>query len=193
MKILCTCFLLLAVLTACHTNTDKKTPPPKKVDTASYYPIEDFFRKQVEYVDLRNFKIQYTHTLDGKKDSAMITKEQFLQWGDLFLQRAQQFQSKLIAFKETVFEDLSTDSYTLNYTPVDTARNEIQNVDVLLDNVTRTAKRVFIKGSMLLGDTLITEQYNWKAFSGFQLTRFKTMGAKYSSAEIISVNWKETK
>lgn len=187
------CFLFLLFLTACHTNTDKLTAPHQKVDTASYYPVADFFRKQVEYVDLRNFKIQYAHSLDGKKDSALINKEQLMQWAGLFLQQAKQFQNRLVFFKETVFEDLSTNSYTLNYTPVDTVSNGIQNIDVLLDNVTHTAKRVFIKGTTLLGDTVVTEQYSWKAFTGLQFTRFKTAGAKYTSAEVITVNWKETK
>ncbi len=193
MKISGTCVLLVFLLTACHNNTEKKTAPAKTADTSSYYPVTDFFKQQLEYVDLRNFSFQYFHTLDGKKDSARITKEQFMHWGGLFIEQAIQFQHHLHHFRESVFEDLSTKSYTLNYTPVDTLNSGIQNMDVLLDDITRTAKRVFIKTTRVANDTLVTEQYNWKAFSGFQLTRFISAGTRYSSSEIISVNWKEIK
>ncbi len=188
MNKLCIClFILLG--TACHSNPDKTKAVLPKADTGTYYPIADFFREQMEYVDLRNFSIKYSHTINSKKDSAMLSKEEFLKWGNLFLEKSQLFGRNKQLFKESVFQDLSTQSITLNYIPVDHQVDGIQHIDVLLDEDTKKVKRVIIKIITNTADTSITEQYNWSAYKGLQLTRFKTAGNNYSAADVVYINW----
>jgi len=189
MKKLWVIFFVL-MLAACHSNQDKTKPVIQKTDTAAYYPVEDFFREQMQYVDLRSFSIEYDHTHDGKKDSGTITKEELQTWGKLFLEKGKTFNQRKHLFKESVFQDLSTGSFTLNYVPYDQQGGGIRNIDVLLDENTKKVKRVFIKSISANKDTAVTEQYNWQANKGLQLTRFTTAG-NYSSADVVYINWRK--
>jgi hypothetical protein len=193
MKWIPVCFLFIfsCIITACHTNNGgiKKNLPV--ADTAKYYPLNQFFKEQLQYVDLRNFSIYQLSNVDGKKDSSSISKDELLAWGTFFIRQSAFFQQNKQLYKESVFQDLSTKSYTLNYTPFDQHTTDIQNIDILLDDETNIVKRVFIKRVYTAGDTTITEQYNWKAYKSFQLTRYKTTMANYTSSGITYVNWND--
>ena len=94
-------------------------------------------------------------------------------------------------YKESVFQVLSTSSYTLNYTPLQYETTEIQNIDILLAEETNLVKRVFIKRVYTSGDSSITEQYGWKADKSFQITRFIKKGEHFSRTETQYVNWND--
>ncbi len=185
------CLLLIAACGQKQPSPDTKQAKLTVADTAKYYPIAQFFKEQIEYVDLRNFVITQLITHDGKKDSSLIGKNQFLALGALFAKQAGLFQQNKQLYKEAVFQDLSTRSYTLNYTPVDAHATEITNIDVLLDDETNAVKRVFIKRMYTKGDSTITEQYNWKANKSFQLTGFITTVNGYTASTVNFVNWND--
>jgi hypothetical protein len=182
----------LLVAASCHS---RETPDSKKAlvvsDTAKYYPLTVFFRAQKEYVDLRDFPIYLIREKDGRKDSTGITKEAFLAISNSFSLQADRFQKNKHLYKESVFQDLSTSSYTLNYTPVQYETTEIQNIDILLAEETNLVKRVFLKRVYTSGDSSITEQYSWKADKSFQITRFIKKGEHFSSTETQYVNWND--
>jgi len=184
--------LCLLMAAACHhgeTSDAKKAPVLS--DTAKYYPLTDFFRAQKEYVDLRNFPIYQIRETDGKKDSTGVSKESFLAISNSFSLQADRFQKNKQLYKESVFQDLSTSSYTLNYTPVQYETTDIQNIDILLAEETNLVKRVFIKRVYTSGDSSITEQYGWKADKSFQITRFIKKGGHFSRTETQYVNWND--
>jgi hypothetical protein len=159
-------------------------------DTANYYPVADFFRQQIEYVDLRDFPIYQLRTIDGKKDSFVLSKDAFISMAKAFIQKGLTEPGRKAAYQETVFEDLSTDSYTLNYTSTDPSL-EVHSIDVLLSPETRIVKRVFIKGIYHRGDTTIDEQLSWKADKSFQLIRNKQTTNGYHSVETNYINWND--
>ncbi len=189
-RICCVCFLYLTV--ACNTDPHQAKATPVTGDTAHYYAIADFFREQLAYVDLRNFPIYQINQLNGKKDSVMISKDQFLAWGAAFTAQSVLFQKNKQLYTESVFRDLSTQSYTLTYTSLDPQKTDIQHIDILLNDENHLAKRLFIKKVYMSGDTTVTEQYSWKAYKSFQVTRFKTAGAMFSSSAQSYVNWNDT-
>lgn len=183
--------LLLLLITGCNS---KKPAPGKNVaqasDTAKFYPLHQFFTDQVQYVDLRNFPIYQIREKDGKRDSLPLSKEQFISLSQVFLAHSLTDPKVKILYKESVFQDLSTGSVTLNYMPAD-ANAEVQNIDILLEESTNLVKRVFIRCLHTKGDTTIAEQCNWKANKSFQISRNITTGNGYSATELNYINWND--
>ncbi len=178
------------VLSSCDSGKGPTHAQKVMADTAKFFPLEDFFRKQVAYVDLRGFPIYRITIKDGKKDSAGVGREEFIRWSQVFLDKSFADPKQKISFKETVFEDLSTDSYTLNYTATDPSV-PVRNIDVLLDHESNQVKRIFIKSLYSRGDTTVEEQANWKADKSFRVNRFLQAKGGYKSTEFNYVNWKD--
>lgn len=167
------------------------SPAGKGSDTSAFFSLEGYIKSQIEYVDLRNFSITRTSVVNGKKDSVAIDKDGFKQWAQVFLDRCFTPAQKPL-YKETVFEDLSTGSYTLNYSPYDPDKVTVKNADVLLNRETNMVKRIFIKSFYNNGDTTIEEQCSWKADKSFQVNRVKTIHGQ-TIIELNYINWNENK
>lgn len=184
-------FLLL--LMACGSEKQKKAASEKNSalsDTAKFYPLADYFKDQIRDVDLGNFPLYRIQTINGKKDSAGISKETFARLAGLFLQRSLSEPGIKIRYQETVFEDLSTSSITLHYAPISDTET-IKQIDVLLDNQTRIVKRIFIRSTYSKGDTLINEQCNWKSDKSFQINRSISYGKGIRKNELNFINWND--
>lgn len=190
MKILAAFVLVVFHIAGCHSNDQQQQVKINVADTAKFYPLESFFRKQVEYVDLRNFPLYRITVTDGKKDSSGISKEQFIALAQVFISRSIAAPAVKALYKESVFHDLSTKSYTLNYTP-NGHTAVVQNIDILLDDETNIVKRVFIKSTYTRSDTSIDEQCNWKANKSFQVNRFFQTKNGFKSTELNYINWDE--
>lgn len=183
--------LLLAVFAhSCKSHPPKTKWDTAAADTSKFYPLDVFFKEQVQYVDLRNFPLYKITVKDGKKDSAAITKEQFLAITDVFVKRDISAPAVKAGYRESVFNDLSTSSVTLNYVPVD-PKAEVQNVDILLDETGRSVKRVFIRSAYMKGDTSITEQISWKTNKSCQVNRSFSAKSGYTSTELNYINWND--
>ncbi|MBV9987248.1 MAG: hypothetical protein JO301_06185 [Chitinophagaceae bacterium] len=184
-----TAFFFCLILAGCgHGGRPAATVPP--ADTAKYYSLDAFYRSQLDYVELRNFPIYRIRILNGKKDSAAFSKDDFAALASSLF-RTQTFLPRDKAmYKETVFEDQSTDSYTLNYTATDPAP-AVRSVDILLDRASNAVKRVFVKSSYRAGrDTTVEQVFGIKAFKSMQLNR--TITAKgYRSTELNYINWND--
>ncbi|NCI45435.1 hypothetical protein [Sediminibacterium soli] len=191
MRSLITAMALLGglFLFACGSGNAPTKPIANVSDTASFFSLEGFFRSQIEYVDLRNFEIYRITTLNGRRDSSAIDVNGFKQWARVFLDRSFTPAQKPL-YRETVFQDMSTDSYTLNYAPIDQEKVTVKNVDVLLSQETNAAKRIFIKSLYTAGDTTIEEQCNWKADKSFQVNRVKTIHGQVFT-ELNFINWND--
>lgn len=183
-------FFVLLILSACNTQKSKTQPVVPAADTAKFYPLHGFFKEQIEYVDLRSFPLYKITVKDGKKDSATITKDDFIAMAGVFYKHDISDPKIKALYKETVYHDLSTGSITLNYTPTD-SQAEVQNIDVLLNEETSIVKRVFIRSVYTKGDTTISEQCNWKANKSFQVNRTRTTKNGFTSTELNYVNWND--
>jgi hypothetical protein len=171
------------------------TPPPidpKKLnaDSIPFYPINDFFKNQIQYVNLRNYAMYMVKNKNGKRDSSNLSKEGFIALSKTFVDSTFSSPAFNKQYKESIYHDLSTKSYTLNYSPVD-HKATIQNMYVLLDEETHQVKRIFIRSVYSQNDTLITEQRNWKAFKSFQINRSKQTNNGWNTTEFIFVNWND--
>ncbi|HJV18857.1 MAG TPA: hypothetical protein VJ552_03165 [Sediminibacterium sp.] len=179
--------LLLGIfVSSCGEGSRQKTDLPL-ADTAKFYPFDQFIGEQIRYVDLRNFEIWQKISADSRTDSTQINKQQFIQLANSILNVAQNWNSKKHLYKESVFQDLSTASYTINYTAIDPAI-KLQRIDILLNEETNIIKRLFLRESWTLRDTLYTKQYSWLADHGFQVVTTKNY-PEYSHTQSIAVDW----
>jgi hypothetical protein len=190
MKLFASIIVLLSLLASCNNPKPKTQPAPQLADTATFYPLRNFLLEQIQYVDLRNFPLYSITIKDGKKDSVALAKDQFILLAEIFLNREASFSKDKILFKETVFNDQSTGSNTLNYQSTN-GNTEVQSIDVLLDENTNVVKRIFIRSEYVKGDTTIKEQCNWKANKSFQVNRTLTTKTGYISEERNFVNWND--
>jgi hypothetical protein len=177
---------IVLIITACNSHQTKEQTVVPGSDTGKFYPLRPFFKVQVQYVDLRNFFIYRTTV----KDSSVLTKEQFAQLASVFFKRDISDPKVKILYRETVFQDLSTGSITLNYKSTD-SKTDVQNIDILLDEATHIAKRVFIRSVFTRGDTTISEQCNWNADKSFQVNRSISAKGGYHTTELNFVNWND--
>lgn len=184
------CFFLPVI--ACHTNQPANKPDNilPIADTARFYPLSDFFKEQIRYVDLHDFPIYRITVTNGRKDSSAITKDIFSAIAAGFLRRDISEPDQKILYKESVFEDLSTASVTFNYSTAAPGAL-VQNIDILLNEQTKMVKRVFIRSSYKLGDTTVQEQYNWKANKSFQISQTMSTANGYQSTVFNFVNWND--
>ena len=183
------CFSASFLFISCK-NGQQKARDNSGVDTSKFYPINDFIKSQIEFVDLRSFYIYQKNDLNGIKDSIALTKESFKKIAAIFLEKDISSADKKQHYTETVFHDLSTKSYTLNYRAKDIAE-AIQNIDVLLDENTNQVKRIFIRSEFQHNDTRVVEQCNWKADKSFQINRFSKTPAGFKLNEFTYVNWND--
>lgn len=183
-------FVFLLCLTACKTKTPASEVQKPIADTAKFYPLHAFFTEQIQYVDLRSFPIYKITVKDGRKDSSSLSKDQFIEWASLFLERDLSKPSEKILYQEAVFQDLSTGSVTFNYT-TNAPNTTVQNIDVLLDESTQQVKRIFIRSLYTRGDTTISEQCNWKANKSFQVNRTFTTASGFTATELNYINWND--
>jgi len=183
-------FSMLTLIMACQSGTTKDGKGALKSDTAKYFATTPFFKEQMQYVDLRNFLIYKITVIDGKKDSVMLTKDDFAKWARIFLDKDISGPQIAKGYKESVFNDLSTGSITLNYSPLD-GEATIQNIDVLLSQETNQVKRIMIRSVYNRGDTLVTELCSWKADKSFQVNRSSTTKSGYQRTELNNINWND--
>lgn len=181
------CITALLGFAACRPRTGQQHNAQQGQDTAAFYPLQDFFARQVDYVLLHDFPIVHTSMVNGKKDSILISKEAFKQWAQVFIDRCFTPAQKPL-YKESVFQDLSTDSYTLNYTPFEKGTTDVYSMDVLLNRETNQPKRIFIKSIYQKGDTTVEEQCNWKADKSCQVNRTSTVHGQ-SQTEWHTISW----
>lgn len=185
------CIVCLFLILACK-NKRSTSSEKSNSDTTKYYALNSFFQEQMIDVDLKDYPIYLIKELNGKKDSTAIDKDAFKAMASLFLNKDVSTPEMHKRFTESVFHDLSTNSYTLNYRPK-SIDESIQNIDILLDENTSNVKRVFIRIERTNKDTSFIEQWNWKANKSFQINRFSKTTSGFLSNEFNYVNWNDRK
>ncbi len=176
-------------IVACNSNPKPvKTQAIPSIDTADFYPIAGFIASQIKYVDLRNFTIQKKTGTAFFTDSCEISKDSFLQIAGTILTKVQNWNRLKHLYKESVFQDLGTASYTINYTALSPS-TPIQNIDILLSEQTNILKRLFIKEKINMNDTAIITQYNWIADRSFQINQSKRTSSHFNAESKLQIKW----
>jgi len=180
------CFFYGAIL-ACNNNQPADSAVKKTVaDTAQFYPVAGFISDEIKYVDLRNFTIRKKQSNSADTSSREISKDEFLAAAAVILQEAQWFMANKQLFTESIFQDLGTESYTINYSSTNAP---IKSINLLLNQQTNLPKRLFIRSIHQSGDTAITQQYSWVANKQFVISSSKRTKNGFNENSTTQISW----
>jgi len=182
--------LFICILVACGENIHTENQLQPSPDSTKFYPTVSFFENQMAIIPTMKKNIFVFHTKDGKKDSSQLTTQAFEELVKEFISKDITGDATKKHYRETVFQDASTGSYTLSYTAVDTTVM-IKGMEILLDEQTNQVQRVFIRSVYRKGDTSIMEQHNWNTAKGFQIIRSFTNIQGYTTNELTEIRWEE--
>jgi hypothetical protein len=182
-------FSIAIVFSSCGQNSnDSQNNKLPSTDSTVFYPLREYFLSQIKSVDSSVPVIRMVKTINGQKDSASIGIDEFNKIAQTFLENNIADPSVKKYYRQSVFQDMTTDSYTFNYTSLNSSL-PVQNLSVLLDTATQTVKRVFISKIKINGDNTITEKLSWKNDNSFLIYRTIQLPQKKDIEEQISVVW----
>lgn len=183
--------LISTGLLSCNQNKNnaKEQELPSN-DSTVFYPIHEYFVNQIKSVDSASPTIKIFTTINGQKDSATINTQQFNKLAQTFLENDIADKSVKKYYRQSIFQDQTTQSITFNYTTVNSSL-PIQSLDILLDTITQEVKRVFISKVKTANDSTIVEKLNWKTNSSFLINRSVQLSSNKETTQQISVVWSD--
>lgn len=161
-------------------------------DTVKFFPVNLYIKGQIARVDSFATNIYKVTMGDNHvQDTVAITKEQFKQLAQPFLQYDINDKGLHKYYKENDFADETTESLTFNYTSLDSTL-PLQSIDVLLSKDASQLKNVFYSIQKTTGDSTITEKAGWKNDKSFFINRSVQQGSKPPVMQQYIVVWQFT-
>ena len=155
-------FLMIFFSFSCNNNQRKDTQKTSSTDAATvYYPINAYIRRQIKDVDTIPYFLYRLSSINGKKDSSVIDRATFDAETKPFLLPGLEDKAFRANFTESVFDDESTGSITLTYSPKNKT-GIVQNASVLLDKDNQQVKWIFINTLSSNGDSTLIQRIGWK-------------------------------
>jgi hypothetical protein len=165
-------FAMLLICWACSdSKPDKKaTAAPARVEKKNYFPVLDYLKSEVAFVDSFPLGIVKYRSDRGKKDSAFIKTAEFDSLAREFLAPDLDSAGFEENYSESSFLDQTSQSLTFTYSAIN-PRNRVKRVDVLAtpDPAMDKVKSIYIEKSYSSGDTSFTKKMYWKAKKNFQI------------------------
>ncbi|MBL0881855.1 MAG: hypothetical protein IBJ16_00665 [Chitinophagaceae bacterium] len=182
--------LISYILCACGEKVNTQNQLQPSPDSTQFYPTASFFENQMAIIPTMKKNIVVFHTKGEKKDSAVLTTTAFKELVKEFIVKDITDVATKKHYRETIFQDAATNSYTLSYAAVDTTVT-VKGMEILLDEQSNLVKRIFIRTVYRRGNTSIMEQHNWNTSKGFQIIRSLTNEQGYTTNELTEVRWEE--
>lgn len=184
-------FILPALLLLQNCKSKNGKAFTETSDTVKFFPVNLYFKGQIAKVDSFAATIyKITKHADGSViDSTPLTKQQFNQLAQQFIQYDIEDKSIHKYYRENTFADASTKSITFNYTAMDKTQ-PLQTIDVLLDQTGQQMKNVFLSMVLNNGDSIINEKCGWKNDTQFYINRSVEIAGKPAIADQSIVVWR---
>jgi len=186
-------FLLIA-LASCR-NQDSN---PNESDTLSrgesiknqpFYPMTQYIEDQIAYVDTTPLAIEKITFINNKKvDSVIIDRLAFRVLAAEFLKPDLNDKRIKPLYTESIYQDLTINSITFNYTTKDRSQ-ELQQADILLNPENNRVKSIIFRKNRMAGDTAISINGLWKHNMNFQLNYSIRQANGTSETKQIKVIW----
>lgn len=188
--------LVVLLLIGCNNNGTQPNPLPGKDSTQkekAYFPVLDFIKSEIRYVDSLPIGIIKYTTTNGIIDSGYIKPEEFHKLAEEFLSPALNKETFENEFSETSFFDNTTQYSSFLYST--TNKNlPIQRVDVLVkpeDVVYNKVKSIYMEKRMEKADSFIVQKLYWKAGHNFQInSEIRTSKPEITSSQV-KVVWNQ--
>jgi hypothetical protein len=161
-------------------------------DTIKFFPVNLYVQGQIARVDsfattIYKININPGHT----QDTAIITKQQFKQLAQPFLEYDISDKSLHKYYKENDFADETTQSLTFNYTSLDSTL-PLQSIDILLSHDASQLKNVFYSIQKTGGDSTVIQKTGWKNDKSFFINRSVQLGNNAPVMQQTIVFWQFT-
>lgn len=178
----CFCF-------ACGNENNGATNHPfDENDSLQFYPLQTYFKLQINKADSNGHNKLQTIVYRNEKKIDTLSHESFYSITDVFSSVDVLESSKKQFYEESVFMDLTTNSYTFSYTTeIDSL--PIKRIMILVDTATSLVKRVFITKQKNSIDSNIIEQLGWMHDSSFYINTSITIAGKKSIEKRINVTF----
>lgn len=176
-------FVLSLVFISCHNNTGTKSE--KKDSTATnFYPIGNFIRSQLQYLDSVPLAIIRYSTANQISDTSVIEKAVFGSLATALITPDISAPALKAAYVETSFIDATLGTISLTYT-ANSDETPIKRADVLLNQENGAVKTIYIEKNLSRQDSVIVQKILWTANRNCQIT---TLTQKANQPERIVVD-----
>lgn len=168
--------IFLSLSISCHDQIKQKTIVAHSTDTTKteekkeYFPVMDYLKSEISYVDSLPLKIVKYNIRKGKKDSIFLKPVEFDQLAQQFLDPAMEKTNFEKKFSESSFMDQTSQSVTFTYSTKDNEPG-LRRIDVLAspEGSIDKVKSIYIEKTILIHDSAIVLKMYWKSKRNFQV------------------------
>jgi len=189
MKVFLSLALFSLLLGSCRNSSSSKNAD-KTSDTTHFYPVIEYLSQQIQQVDNTPYFIYNISIKDGKRDSFAINQQVFDSLAHLFIKDDITHTPLKKFYTENIFEDVSTDSYTISYTSSD-PKTELQNVDILLGREDQQVKWIFMNKIETKDSSIISFKMGWRPDRRFYINKISTDKTGKEHEEQHTIVWND--
>lgn len=159
-----------AVISKAPEKVSTRIDTTTRNDTTHFFQVTQYLQSQIAEVNKTPYFIYEVVFRNGKKDSSAINTAVFNKISQQFLKPDINDTAFKKNYKESIFHDQTTKSFTISYTSSD-KQLSLQNVDILLQEDGETVKRIFMRKFFSYPDSTAIEELSWKPNESFQINR----------------------
>ncbi len=168
----------------------KPAATDSQVVSQQFFPVADFIRNEIDYVDSLPVGIKKYTTAGSVTDSAYIPLGEFHRLAKEF--QADELKDPVFkkSFRETSFIDRVTNNATFFYSSTDTG-HQVKRVDVVTSkgDIYDEVRSIYIEKSYYNGDSSITKRLIWKPKRNFQIITLSSGNSGEPKTNLIKVEW----
>lgn len=188
-------FFLMTVIAmaGCGEAEQGKPVPEAKAETkeVEFFPVTSFIEGQVHIVDsFQSLTMRY-RTIGNKKDTALISVDEFRQLAREFTRPDFNDPKQKQYYKENSFADQSIKAVTFNYS-TDRPDLEIQRVDVVVDAsavMNDKVRSIYMEKQSRHQDTFVYKKLYWRSDRNFQVITTREIDKKPGIVSVVKVEW----
>ncbi|MBX9891642.1 MAG: hypothetical protein K2Y12_04900 [Chitinophagaceae bacterium] len=175
-----------STLLSCKEGKEQQT----KADTVSFFSLKELIMGDVkDAVQTPYLLVAYTIN-DKQKDSIIIDTTDLKIWANRFLQKDFNDPEWKPKFNEAVFNDQTTQTYTLSYTTKDD-NIPLKQADITAEENSNKVKRIFVRHQWLSGDTVYFTNGVWKPGKSFWISTTKKFQDSIRQTTINYIKWND--
>jgi hypothetical protein len=195
-----TIFLFAMAFVAANCSDNKNVSPadtlkkdtPAKSDSANntFFPVTDFLKGQINLFDILPVTILQVTTAGNKIDSVYLSKEKVKPLLAPFTKDFIDKNNLSAFFKETKFNDQSTDAITLTYDPKSPLPDSfaLRHWNVYVNPDKGTVKRVYMVKQLKENGIPYTQQLTWQTDKWAKIVTIKNKPGETTSL-VSEIKW----
>ncbi len=170
MKKLLSLLLIVFIIFGCSGNKNNQPEPsadnslPKDSTQSSFFPVTSFLKGQMRLLDSLQITFLQVTTVAKKVDSVWIPREKIRPLLEPFIADIIDKENLTFFFKESKFNDQSTNAITFTYDPKTALPDSIslRRWVVYVNPETGNVKRVYILKQLKANNQVYTQQLTWQ-------------------------------